>query len=470
MSAEPEAAQLGKPRRTYGKKRRTHAEVRRDELQTGWDAVVSKVSAWCDDDDGDGAPELPEEMREDVAASAAKLARLLDKYAKRTGTNGAGNPYNKDEDDDQEDAEVEELPRPVPWAEFFERPSVPPEWVIPGFVQAGAQVTFSGPPGAGKTALAIKLTAEAVKAGKRVLFVELEGSEFALKHKLRFSGLEPKTAGLDILYGSRIDLASEEWKAHLENLAEGRDFLVLDTLADVWSGNLLDVEKLGEFLKWLRAMCRGLGAACILVTHVPKAVANSAAAPALADVFGSQVLGGKIDSAFIVRNFKSKSAKGKDAAEEEEAADKPLKEVHCVKMRDAEFPESRTGRILVLQVGDLVKTDGKPVTVGIWEWVGKSPQRLKAERVEAKVRDCILETLRVLDAPPNRTALYKAAKDDDRRPGKAVFLQVLERMVANGDLTEDDGLRSTLPAAPNSAGTEKGARTPRSKRQKAGKF
>ena len=136
--------------------------------------------------------------------------------------------------------------------------------------------------------------------------------------------------------------------------------------------------------------------ACLLVAHAPKGTALEPRDPVLGDLFGSQVLGAKVDAGFICRDFRDRRKKTDDAEEDLElrAAQKPLKEIRCVKVRDGELIDPRVGRIVPKPHRF---TGVEPPTVATFAWEGKSPDHMKAEHRRSKESERIVDLLRGLE-------------------------------------------------------------------------
>ena len=331
---------------------------------------------------------------------------------------------------------------------------MPPEFLVDGLVLSGAITAFVGIPYSGKTALAIDTVVQAAHS-YRVLLVEEEGQEFELQHKLTLAGLDEELRKrVSILWASGINLSEERWRMHFELLLSETDLVVLDSFSDVQSADALDPRQMDEFMKWLRECVRRQKKTCVVLAHSPKAVVASKENPRLADLFGSQTIGAKLDAAFVVRDFRPPTKHKQRDEEEEDTHDNPFKEVWCVKLRGFGGRKPRVGRIDEVEIAGVFDSKGRQQTVGVWKWEAVTPAQKRGETKALEAMQPVEDALRAFGPQKSAAALYKrmapAEGQPSNRPSKPAFFGAIKRLKDMG-IVEDDGeggIRMALDAIP----------------------
>ena len=352
---------------------------------------------------------------------------------KGSAPNSSPSPVNEDDD---------RLPEPINGLEFRERKTPAPEWMVPGLLLKGIITFFFGPSFSGKTILAIHVIVEAVKAGHRVLFIEEEGTEWELVNQLREAGLktDEEWERVGFFYGVGPDLANDAWRLHLEAKLHGYDLLVADSWTDVHSVPLLEHAEMNELLKWLRGLIRRNRKTCLSNAHTPKSAELNEGDPKLADLFGAQGQGAKVDGAFVVRDFRTQKRRSlkdeEDETDETEPSSNPLKEVWCVKLRGNQKPGPRVGRVVKVLLPD-------SKDVGVWRWEGISPAQMRGRETLRKAIEAVHLALAALGPMPSKEELYRrmapipGSDVDWKRPSKKRFGIAFDRLLADGRADRD---------------------------------
>lgn len=150
-----------------------------------------------------------------------------------------------------------------------------PDWVVEDMLVAGEVHLLFGPPGKGKTILAIHAMASVVKAGGVVLFIDEEMGERRVARRMADMGLTEDEVGR-IRYlafpGYQLN-EGEEFMTLLR--AQEPALVVFDPLADLLAGTGLDEDKAGDVTKWMRTFAIPAAidaeAAVLILDHPPKA-------------------------------------------------------------------------------------------------------------------------------------------------------------------------------------------------------
>ena len=350
----------------------------------------------------------------------------------------------------REEEEKPKLPQPLPGADFLELQTPQPEWLVSNLLLRFSLTAFAGPPGSGKTALALDSVGSVAREGRfKVLVITEENSVFDLKYRLLEGGCEPLDfESIDWFYGQNVNFsdtkAGWEWRAHFESVLPAYELVVFDTVADVFPGDLLDANVVNESLIWLRSVIRRYQKTGLLIIHSPKAVQQKDEDPRLADIFGSQVFGAKLDAAFLIRDFKVRKQSKRQLAEDEEdekAEYTPLKECWNVKLRGFPRLEPRTARIEAVTV---VNGAGPMGTVGVWRWEVGSPAQKRGEAAVERAAPIVLAGLKAFGPQPSASALYKAMvpppdSPKGTRPGKQVFMAALNLLIQRSAVIRGPG-------------------------------
>ncbi|MGO9829311.1 MAG: AAA family ATPase [Myxococcaceae bacterium] len=235
-----------------------------------------------------------------------------------------------------------------------------PSWLLragagleaPGLVLRDSVTILGGPPGVGKTMLAMMLAFEHALEGGRVLFVEAEGSWHGIRQRLKaiFGGRSP--SGSLVVQHPGPDLCTA---SGIEQLAEGIEarrptLLVLDSLAALAPG--LDENEASNMGRLAGAIGRlrrqGGGTTMLCLHHTPKEKWDGGKKPTLSDLRGHGALAGSADGVLMM------SALGRGGPELRFT-------LHTVKQRDSARPEPVNGLIeMGLSTGNLLTWDLTP--------------------------------------------------------------------------------------------------------------
>jgi circadian clock protein KaiC len=107
--------------------------------------------------------------------------------------------------------------------------------ILPGGVPRGDQILISGPPGSGKTILAMQFIHEGVKKGENGIFFTLDSEREYLINQMRGAGLDPKKlmdeGKLDIveLDPEDIYVLMDDMEKHIQRIGAKR--VVLDSVS-----------------------------------------------------------------------------------------------------------------------------------------------------------------------------------------------------------------------------------------------
>jgi len=174
------------------------------------------------------------------------------------------------------------LDRPVDFMDMFNEPPPPREWLVNDVIPLDEMVLLTGKPGAGKSTVALQLAASVaygapwlgmpVQFQMPVVYIGCEDSDREVHQRIYQIGQLPEYGTLDLTrglgqswgrVGKENTLAMENRKTglistgpfheplvrYLEEMPKGRKFLILDTLADMFTGNENDRGQVNQFVK-----------------------------------------------------------------------------------------------------------------------------------------------------------------------------------------------------------------------------
>lgn len=231
---------------------------------------------------------------------------------------------------------------PLPVDEFLSREAPPLAWLVPGLVPARGVTLMVSPPNAGKTLLALDYAAQAAAVGRKVLFIEEEGSLRGLQERVRRAVaaaglLNGKANLLEIDWHPQFSLMDASKRQYLVALMEAKkaELVVLDSLAAVSPGSdendPADMGLVSETLHWIHAET---DSAVLALHHTTKETWKPGQTPNLASARGHGALMGRVDSALALVPL--------------EASPGVVRfELYNVKQREAERARKRTLEVLM---------------------------------------------------------------------------------------------------------------------------
>lgn len=253
-----------------------------------------------------------------------------------------------------------------------------PAWLIFPHLQEKAVALLAGPPGAGKTLLAIDWCAQCVASGKKVFIAENEGGERALQERLRracwAAGLVELPEHFRYVRNYGLPIAEVHRAREFGKSLEGYDLILLDSLGSFWPGmNENDPEHMSLAAEGLKLICESSGATTIGIGHTVKTAWKPGEKPSLGDIRGHGSMHGRIDQAFIA------------IPEEEAKAGVVRLTLHTVKQRDTEMASPRAMEITMTGDAATVTSTEQP-------WEKSKPQSAASVRIQ-KMMEVVLKAV-----------------------------------------------------------------------------
>jgi hypothetical protein len=184
-----------------------------------------------------------------------------------------------------------------PWGAFFEAGinSPKPSWLVPGLVPVSGWAMLAGPPGCGKTWLALATAKAAIAAGRQVFLFENEGSKWGLANRGKLMSI-PMDAPMRVAFrtGFQIDERPSNTALCEAMLKHKNPVLLMDPLQNFWSGDENLAKDAARLVRALNTVLSIPGALLETVHHTSKggfdegrtavyAVRGSSVLPAAAD-------------------------------------------------------------------------------------------------------------------------------------------------------------------------------------------
>lgn len=195
----------------------------------------------------------------------------------------------------------------VPCAVFLAEVDMPTEFLIDPFLFAKSFTLVTGPPKAGKTWFLAWLAAECAAAGKRVHFVEQEGTRALLRARLRpFLGPATEAARslMSIAHSAPLRLDNRKSVDALIRQVKGCDLLILDPFVMLHTRDENDQAEMAIVVQAVLRIIHEVGCAVVLVHHTKKGESwdkHSKMDGASVDVRGSGALVGAADSVISLK-------------------------------------------------------------------------------------------------------------------------------------------------------------------------
>ncbi|QJD53073.1 DNA primase/polymerase/helicase [Mycobacterium phage Compostia] len=210
-----------------------------------------------------------------------------------------------DNEPDLWDSGIANVPRIAPFSHWKDIP--PPEYVIEGLIEHRGLSCIIGPPGVGKSSVALDMACH-IATGRRwqgrrtlkqkVLYLPGEGLSGAVQRVVAWEDAYGMEVGEDLLLGDSIIMlgaSKEAWQAlaaHLTRLGVG--MIIFDTFArmatNLEENSATEVGKAVKRFDQLKAM---VGAGILIVHHTAKGSESAR---------GSSALNGALDSEILIRD------------------------------------------------------------------------------------------------------------------------------------------------------------------------
>ena len=327
------------------------------------------------------------------------------------------------------------------------RNTEPPTWAIDGIIEHGATSLLIGPPGAGKSAVAIDMACAMVTGQRwqgrktirqRVLYLPGEGMSGAVQRILAWEQAHGQNVGRDLLLGDSIiqlGASSEAWQELAAYIIRHRvGLIIFDTFArmslDIEENSATDVGKAVTRFDRLRTWTK---AGVMVVHHTGKSSTSAR---------GSSALWGAVESQILVTEG-TWDASGIDG--------KPI-DVSVDKQKNGEETEEPLPMMLTPAFDSIVVTGPSGEIGDPLDGVAAAPMVMPEPVIETAVR-----LREYLDRFPTqgltRTDLFKYVRPDDHTLKTADPDLVWRRAVTEAvDLALRFGLIETL------SGTASGSR------------
>ncbi|RZO83996.1 MAG: AAA family ATPase [Oceanococcus sp.] len=266
----------------------------------------------------------------------------------------------------------------------------PIDWLINGFIERGTLALIYGPPGCGKSLLAIEMAC-CVATGSRwfdqptkegaVIYIAGEGHSgltrrvgaWELHHGVSLSSRPIKfsSSAVSLRDSAEVDDLSSQIRQFSEASAVPPKLIIVDTLArNFGEGNENDAADMGEFVQCVdRQLRQAWDAAVLIIHHCGKDPSKGAR--------GSTALMGAVDAAFSVDRKPSGTVR-----------------MACHKMKDSEPPEPLTFAIEGVDIpvaGDDGELVSAPVLVQFSSGSSRPRQTRGLGSNQQKALDCLLD-------------------------------------------------------------------------------
>lgn len=202
------------------------------------------------------------------------------------------------DDGDEAPATKDPLLQKVPYRDFLAKKLPPAEWLVSPWLEAKSLALVVAPPNAGKTLFALYLTVTVAMTGKRVLFIEEEGSERGFQTRVR-RAVESVggnlTGALDCVFKPRLSLMHPDTRLFDE--VREYDLTVIDSLARVSIGaDENDAKDMGIIVNNLDRLRDSSGGSVVSLHHSGKGTWTPGRKPELSDSRGSGALAAGVDT------------------------------------------------------------------------------------------------------------------------------------------------------------------------------
>lgn len=149
-----------------------------------------------------------------------------------------------------------------------------PDWLIPAWLYRGAVHWMSGPPGEGKSLIALWFCAQLISRGETVLYLDEENDERTMAERLLLLGATAEEVEEHFLYALSPQLTEERVGNFKATLEEHRPALVVfDSSADFLAAASADENSAVDVTRWItKTVCRQLreyDGTALVVDHMP---------------------------------------------------------------------------------------------------------------------------------------------------------------------------------------------------------
>jgi hypothetical protein len=193
------------------------------------------------------------------------------------GPNGGGRPpraLRAAQDPDGVIATFASRYEPVDWHAAFAAQPEHTDWLYREWLERGTGNALFAKPGTGKSLLALEATADLVRAGRTVMYLDDENRVTDLVERLQAFGCQPQDLDRLRLYSfaGLPPLDSREGGWHLSDLAERDrpDLVVIDTTTRMVAGRENDADTFLDLYRWSLAPLKGLGITVLRLDHPGK--------------------------------------------------------------------------------------------------------------------------------------------------------------------------------------------------------
>ena len=166
--------------------------------------------------------------------------------------------------------------------------------IIGGGVEKGCLTQFYGPPGSGKTNIALNLIIQCVKAGNKAIFVDTEGG-LSIERFKQISGSDFDVLASNVMiYEPKTFQEQDEALKKVENLLESEDkvdLVVLDSAVALYrlkEGDLTQINReLGKQMGLLSRIARKYHVAVIITNQIYPVFGDDGSTSMIAPVGGT---------------------------------------------------------------------------------------------------------------------------------------------------------------------------------------
>jgi hypothetical protein len=158
--------------------------------------------------------------------------------------------------------------KPEPIKEFLARCAKlpPPTWLIDGLIPGNGMVQLVAEPNAGKTWLALYVTAEAEKQGRDIILIEEEGGDWDFSYRLNKLRINNR---VDVILNQNVHLDNPQDIVELVDLIKikNKPVVICDPLAGMHDGDENSVQDMNRVLSGIKAIKNAIDDCLVIVCH-----------------------------------------------------------------------------------------------------------------------------------------------------------------------------------------------------------